>query len=134
VQESATQRSAWPVVGAVASIFLFLNVMPRMVGPSGNKWLTLSVPQPERFDASNTAAPNARLERGLPFTFWTTVGLEFTTKEGSKLFLPTQTQQTVMNRLSIGKLSMNLAIALGVVFCAAKVRRWTGSAPAKSKN
>jgi len=133
VQEQTAQRSVWPIIGAVAAVFLFLNVMPRMVGPSGNKWLTLSVHQPERFAGYSTAAPNAHLDRGLPFTCWTTLGLEFTTKEGNKMFLPTQAQPTVMDRLSIGKLSMNFAIALGVAFCAAKMRRWRGSTPPRSK-
>mgnify|MGYP001489805296 CR=1 FL=1 len=110
-QQDETNPNRWPMFLAVLLFFVFLNFIPRMDGPSGSSWWTSTVAQPERFEEHNTTNSTACLKRGFPFTFFRTHGSEFTTKTGRQLFLPTEVQPKWINRISLGMLVVDAAVA-----------------------
>jgi hypothetical protein len=100
----------------VGIILLGLNVVPRLVDSVGTeRWFTASVPEPERFSRQMSGTPpNARWVFGYPFTYLFQVGHEFTTKDGSRLFLPAMWQPALKERFSVLAIVGNLALAVAV--------------------
>lgn len=95
-------------------ILLTLNAAPRRMVSSGTQhWFALSVPEPERFASSMHRAHDAVRTFGYPFVCYFKHGWVFTTKEGNKLFLPSEDQRPLRERFSSLALTGNLAMAFG---------------------
>ena len=95
------------------TVFVVLNVPGRMTAEGkAPVWFVSTDPAPERFAAQFAELPEAKLECGWPWPYWSRAGRKGWTKEGTTLFLYEPNRQTLWEHTCLLAIMTNVAVII----------------------